>query len=313
MSTFGAFTSAKRLLGGKEFHFGLRYSYTSFEANFLPTESLQLPFSEVNSAHGALTGSLAAEIPLGESISSMSSLSSGFRHPNIDDAAKVREKGGYVLVPNDSLNAEYLYSLDESITWRHPSSDLSVSIAGFISLWTEIITPIDATINGQDSLIVDGDFARIQRNENSGNAVIRGSKFEVSYPITENLNFKSSINFTKGYILTSDIPLAHIPPTFGKTSLEYSNKSWSLEAYALYCGAKHIEDYGPGSTDNIQEALENGTPSWWTLNLESHILFNDHLHVQLGLSNILDMHYKSFASGISAPGRGAYIALHAIF
>jgi len=33
----------------------------------------------------------------------------------------------------------------------------------------------------------------------------------------------------------------------------------------------------------------------------------------LGLSNILDMHYKSFASGISAPGRGAYIALHAIF
>ncbi len=314
MRTLGAFTSAKRSLGEKEFHFGLRYSFTSFDARYSPTESLQLPFSELQSAHGALTGSIAADIPLGPTVSSISSLSSGFRHPNIDDAAKVREKGGYVLVPNDSLNAEYLYSLDESITWRHPSSGLSVSIAGFVSLWTEIITPVNSTLDGLDSLEIDGEFSRVQRNENSGNAIIRGSTFEVNYPIMENMNFKSSLNFTKGYLLASDNPpLAHIPPTFGKTSLEYSNKNWSLEAYALYSGEKNIDDYGPGSTDNIQEALENGTPSWWTLNLESHIIFNEHLDAQLGVSNIFDLHYKSFASGISAPGRGAYITLHAIF
>ena len=314
MRTVGAFTSAKRSLGDKEFHFGLRYSFTSFDARFLSTAFLQLPFSELQSAHGALTGSVAADIPLGPTVSSISSLSSGFRHPNIDDAAKVREKGGYVLVPNDSLNAEYLYSLDESITWRHPSSGLSVSVAGFVSFWTEIITPVNSTIDGLDSLEIDGEFSRIQRNENSGNAIIRGSTFEVNYPIMENMNLKSSLNFTKGYLLASDnSPLAHMPPTFGKTSLAYSSKNWSLEAYALYSGEKNIDDYGPGSTDNIQEALENGTPSWWTLNLESHIIFNEHLHAQLGVSNIFDLHYKSFASGISAPGRGAYITLHAIF
>ena len=314
MRTFGAFTSAKRSLGEKEFHFGLRYSFTSFDARYLPTASLQLPFTELQSAHGALTGSIAAEIPLGPTVSSISSLSSGFRHPNIDDAAKVREKGGYVLVPNDSLNAEYLYSLDESITWRHPSSGLSVSIAGFVSLWTEIITPVNSTLDGLDSLEIDGEFSRIQRNENSGNAIIRGSTFEVSYPILDHMNFKTSLNFTKGFSLESNNPpLAHIPPTFGKTSLAYSKNKWSLEAFALYSGAKTIEDYGPGSTDNIQEALGHGTPSWWTLNLESQILFNAHLHVQLGVSNIFDLHYKSFASGISAPGRGAYLTLHAIF
>jgi len=314
MRTFGAFTSAKRSLGEKEFHFGLRYSFTSFDARYSPTASLQLPFSELESAHGALTGSIAAEIPLGPTVSSISSLSSGFRHPNIDDAAKVREKGGYVLVPNDSLKAEYLYSLDESITWRHPSSGLSVSIAGFVSLWTEIITPVNSTLGGLDSLEIDGEFSRIQRNENSGNAIIRGSTFEVSYPIVDHMNFKTSLNFTKGFSLESNNPpLAHIPPTFGKTSLAYSKNKWSLEAFALYSGAKKIEDYGPGSTDNIQEALGHGTPSWWTLNLESQILFNAHLHVQLGVSNIFDLHYKSFASGISAPGRGAYLTLHAIF
>ena len=94
-------------------------------------------------------------------------------------------------MPNDSLNAEYLYSLDESITWRHPSSGLSVSIAGFVSLWTEIITPVHSTLYGLDSLEIDGEFSRIQRNENSGNAIIRGSTFEVNYPILENMNFKS--------------------------------------------------------------------------------------------------------------------------
>jgi hemoglobin/transferrin/lactoferrin receptor protein len=313
MSSFGAFTSAKRSLGDRVFHLGLRYSYSSYDAKFIPTSALQLPFSEVNSGHGALTGSLAAEIPLCETISSISSLSSGFRHPNIDDAVKVREKGGYVLVPNDSLKAEYLYSLDESITWRHPSSDFSVSLAGFISLWTDIITPVNSTLNGETTLVVDGTVSIIQRNENSGNAIIRGARIEVYAPIMENMNFSSLINFTKGYILTSNSPVAHIPPTFGRTALEYSQKKWSIEAYVLYNGAKHIDDYGSGSTDNVQEALEDGTPSWWTLNLESHIIFNDHLHAQFGLSNILDMHYKSFASGISAPGRGAYIALHAIF
>ena len=63
----------------------------------------------------------------------------------------------------------------------------------------------------------------------------------------------------------------------------------------------------------IQEALGHGTPSWWTLNLESHILMNANLNLQLGVSNIFDLHYKSFASGISAPGRGAYLTLHATF
>ena len=314
MSSFGAFASAKRSLGDKVFHLGLRYSYSSFDAAFDSTSAIELPFSDVHSANGALTGSLAAEMPISETLSSVSSLSSGFRHPNIDDALKVREKGGYVLVPNDSLNAEYLYSIDESITWQHPSSDLSFSVAGFISLWTDIITPENSPLDdGQSTLLIDGVDAIIQRNQNSGNAIIRGARLEVNAPLMENMNFKSLINFTKGYILNSNIPVAHIPPTFGRTSLEYSHQNWSLEAYALYSGAKHIDDYGPGSTDNAQEALEDGTPSWWTLNVESHIIFNDHIHAQLGLSNILDMHYKSFASGISAPGRGAYIALHAIF
>jgi hemoglobin/transferrin/lactoferrin receptor protein len=154
MSSFGAFTSAKRSIGDRIFHIGLRYSYASFDAEFIPTSAIELPFSDVHSANGALTGSLAAELPISETLSSVSSLSSGFRHPNIDDAVKVREKGGYVLVPNDSLNAEYLYSLDESITWRHPSSDLSFSVAGFISLWTDIITPVN--LNGDSTLVVDG-------------------------------------------------------------------------------------------------------------------------------------------------------------
>ncbi|PCJ80364.1 MAG: hypothetical protein COA49_09005 [Bacteroidetes bacterium] len=312
MTSLGAFTSAKRSSGLNIYHIGMRYSYASIDAVFNETPALALPFSEIHTSNGALTGSLVAEVPLGPTISTVSSLASGFRHPNIDDAAKVREKGGYVLIPNDSLKAEYLYSFDESVTWQ-PIEGFSITVSGFFSLWTDVISPVNAYLNGQSTLIIDGESAIIQKNKNMGTATIRGARFQFAAPIVHRMMFNTIVNFNKGSILTSGSPLAHIPPTFGRSSIEYKAKKWSLESFVLFSGMKKIQDYGPGSTDNPQETLVDGNPSWWTLNIESHLEFHDYLHAQIGISNILDMHYKSFSSAISSPGRSIYIALHATF
>ena len=163
------------------------------------------------------------------------------------------------------------------------------------------------------TLEIDGESAIIQMNKNMGNAIIRGARFDFTTQVFPNTIFKSTVNINKGTIITSDSPLAHIPPTFGRSSLEYSKQKWSIETFVLYSGKKNIDSYGPGSTDNPQETLSDGNPSWWTLNIESHLEFHENIHAQFGVSNILDMHYKSFSSAISAPGRGVYIALHATF
>lgn len=312
MLSWASFASAKRNFGDYIYHVGLRYSNSSINASYIPTSALELPFDEIQSSHGALTGSIAAEIPLSLTTKSITSISSGFRHPNIDDAAKIREKGGYVLIPNDSLKAEYIYSFDESFSWEI-TPRVSINSSVFLSLWTDFISPVDATLDNQSQLFIEGEDAIIQRNENIGNAIIKGARFNLNAQILPHLDFHGVVNFTQGTHLLSNNPLSHIPPTFGRTSLEYYKKDWSIEGFILFNGVKNIEDYGPGITDNPQEALLTGTPSWWTLNIESHFEIYKNIHAQVGLTNLFDMHYKTFSSGISAPGRGAFIALHATF
>ena len=58
---------------------------------------------------------------------------------------------------------------------------------------------------------------------------------------------------------------------------------------------------------------KNTTPSWWTFNIQASYKINDDLKAQLGVDNVCDLHYKPFASGISAPGRGVYVSLNANF
>jgi hemoglobin/transferrin/lactoferrin receptor protein len=82
----------------------------------------------------------------------------------------------------------------------------------------------------------------------------------------------------------------------------------------LFNGVKNIDLYGNATTDNLSEALFGiGTPAWWTWNLETTHDISEALHLQAGIHNILDVHYKPFASGISAPGRGVYVAVNANF
>ena len=75
-------------------------------------------------------------------------------------------------------------------------------------------------------------------------------------------------------------PLSHIPPTFGV--VEFTRKGsmtrWSTSVrYAL---RKAAEDYGPGTTDNLQEAFPDGTPAWATFNVEGSMRVTDELELR---------------------------------
>ncbi|HSQ46984.1 MAG TPA: hypothetical protein VLM44_08710, partial [Lutibacter sp.] len=73
--------------------------------------------------------------------------------------------------------------------------------------------------------------------------------------------------------------------------------------------AKKAGDY------NLEEGIDNieqtpfvagnyyGTPKWSTLNLNTNYQFSDKVSISFRIDNIFDVHYKEFASSISAPGR----------
>ena len=105
---------------------------------------------------------------------SNTSLSSGFRSPNIDDAAKIREKNGFIIIPNDSISPEYIYSFDQSLTFMPfiNKSRLSLTAAGFVSLWADAIVPTIATINGDATIMYEGENSIVQMNQNTTTAFV---------------------------------------------------------------------------------------------------------------------------------------------
>ena len=302
---------------------GMRWSRSKLYAAFEETGSFDLPFSEVNTLNQALTGGMSDrwESRNGQ-WASTSSFSTGFRNPNVDDMGKVREKGGFVLVPNDSLRPEYLYSVEQAFHYDWKGKQiLTLTWSGFASLLKDAIVPQLAALDGNAQFWIDGDSARVQTHVNASQARIAGMRGEWSAKLTSHMKFEGAVNWTTGrqWIASAasapelEAPMAHIPPVFGRMAMDYVGRWWTLESYVLFSGFKPAEDFGLFETDNLSMMLPSGAPSWWTLNFEGSAKLHEHLEWRLGVRNVFDMHYRVFASGISAPGRGLYTSLHAAF
>jgi hemoglobin/transferrin/lactoferrin receptor protein len=68
----------------------------------------------------------------------------------------------------------------------------------------------------------------------------------------------------------------------------------------------------PFGEDNEDEAIQGtGYPAWYTINLRSHYRINERFLIQLAIENLFDRFYKTFASGIGAPGRNVILTLRA--
>ena len=83
--------------------------------------------------------------------------------------------------------------------------------------------------------------------------------------------------------------------------------------YSYYNGSKNISEFDLGGVDNLEEATFEGLPDWYTLNLKVNSKIAENLRLIVSIENILDAHYKTFGSGISASGRNLILSLHSYF
>jgi hemoglobin/transferrin/lactoferrin receptor protein len=63
----------------------------------------------------------------------------------------------------------------------------------------------------------------------------------------------------------------------------------------------------------LQEALPQGSPAWATWNVSGSWQMNDALEIRVAAMNVLDLHYRTFGSGLSAPGRNLRLTATAQF
>jgi hemoglobin/transferrin/lactoferrin receptor protein len=287
---------------------GARYSHSFLNAQFSDFYSM-LPYRKLSTNNGAFTGSLGLLYkPVPGWVLDLVA-STGFRTPNVDDLGKVRAKNEEVTVPNPDLKPEYSWNLELGI--RKEEEEVgSVGIHFFASLLQNAIVQDRFRLNGMDSLEYQGDWYQIVSNTNTSQALIYGASVQAGSDPGRFLQFRSTLNYTHGEDLSEGQPLGHIPPVFGRVSVGWYKEPFTAESWLAYSGWKRLEDMdqSAGSEDNLAEATEKGFPSWFTLNARIGYSPGDKLHLSLGVENLLDSFYKSFASGIAAPGRNFIIS-----
>ncbi|MEP6794809.1 MAG: TonB-dependent receptor, partial [Saprospiraceae bacterium] len=290
---------------------GLRLSYNSLKSVFEDKTFFPFPFDDLTQTNTTLSGSLGL-VWNGNAGWRVSLLgATGFRAPNVDDLSKVFESvQGSVVVPNPDLGPEKTYSVDLGIS-KTINDKYSVGVDGYYTLYRDAITTVPGTFNGQSQIIYDDSLSNVTMNVNARKAYLYGANAYINIDITKALSLYSTINYTYARIQeeTEDRPLDHIPPVFGKTSLNLKIKKFMGELYAMYNGWKKLKDYNLDGEDNLPFATPEGMPAWTTFNLRGSYLLTKNFTLQVGLENILDENYRVFASNISAPGRNIVVTV----
>lgn len=291
---------------------GLRFSYVTLKSTFVNTTFFQFPFSEAKQNNAAVNGSLGLVFMPTTDWRFYINGASGFRAPNFDDLAKIFETtAGNVIVPNSNLKPEYTYTGEFGIS-KVFDNRIKVEGVAYGTLFTNAIITAPFQFNGQDSVTYQGTRSKVYANQNADKgAYILGYNLNMSADLTNYFSLTSSLNFTYGRIKTdsTDVPLDHVPPVLGKTSLIVKLDKFKGDFTVMYNGWKRIWDYSDSGEDNQQDATASGMPSWYTLNLGGAYQLTPYLQIQARLDNILDKNYRTFASGFNAPGRNFVLTL----
>jgi hemoglobin/transferrin/lactoferrin receptor protein len=96
-------------------------------------------------------------------------------------------------------------------------------------------------------------------------------------------------------------------------SLNYKQKKINGEFFVRFNGARTLENLPPSERNKTHIYSSDGSLAWYTLNLRGQYTLTDWLTMNAALENILDHHYRTYSSGISAPGRNFIISIKASF
>lgn len=292
---------------------GLRFTYNTLKSTFNDTTLFKFPFKTAEQNNQAVTGSLGFTWKENDNYKVSLLANTGFRTPNIDDMSKVYESGGGVLiVPNAEIKPEYATNFELSIS-KIFEKRFKFDVTGFYTSLQNALVLADYKYNGKDSAMYNGTMTKTQAMQNADHAYIYGFSAGVQFDFSDNLSFKSIINYTYGRYVSSKqdtvVPLDHIAPVFGQSSLVYKNKNTDIEFFARYNGKKSLVDYSPSGEDNLPYATSNGMPAWFTLNIRAAYNITKNFRINVACENITDNRYRAFASGINAPGRNFIVSL----
>ena len=296
---------------------GLRYSHVWLNATF-DTTYYPFPFTDTRLENGALTGSIGMSwFPKADWQITLNG-STGFRSPNIDDVGKVFDsEPGSVVVPNPDLLPEYAYNAEIGIM-KNINDKVVLKGAAFYTYLVDALVRRDFTFNGQREIVYNGELSNVQAIQNAARAYVYGFELGFDASLSKSLSMRGNLTVTDGVEEDDsgvDTPARHVAPTFGDIHLTWKKQSWTTDVYVNYNGELGFDDlaFSERNKPFIYAVDADGnpySPSWYTLNLRSQWQLSPTARVSATLENITDQRYRSYSSGIAAPGINLILGLH---
>lgn len=295
---------------------GLRYSHVWINAPF-DTTYFDFPFNEAKLSTGALTGSIGFSWFPKENLQFTFNGSTGFRAPNIDDIGKVFDsEPGAVVVPNPDLEPEYAYNVELGIQ-RNIKDKVVFKATTFYTYLVDALVRRDFTFNGANELVYNGELSRVQAIQNAAKAYVYGLELGFDAYLSDQWSVNSNLTITEGIEeddAGNETPARHVAPTFGDVHLIWKNQNWKADAFVAFNGEISNENLAPSEQSKAyiyaQDANGNPySPSWYTLNIRSHYQVSSDVKISAILENITNQRYRSYSSGIVAPGSNLILSI----
>ena len=291
---------------------GLRHTTNNINGNYSDS-GLNFLFPEIVLKNNSFNGSFNLSYYPHKRTKINIDLSTGFRSPNIDDIGKVFTKDNFLTIPNVDLSHEYAYNCAMGWTQKFYlfNNNLKFNFynAAYLTLLKNVIVKRPFTLDGFERIEYNNDWYDVLANQNENDALVYGTNSSIDIEILKNFNLHSGLTLTKGYLTSNQSPFGHIPPLFGNITLQYKNDKSLLSLFCMFNGTKKRADFGPENVDNPNEANAVGYPKWCTINGSFKYNINEKIIVNIGCYNVFDIHYKTFASGISSQGRSLLVTL----
>lgn len=289
---------------------GSRYNHFVLNAIY-DTTFYPIPFTDVKSNNGALTGSIGVVYRPQLSMALMANVSTGFRAPNVDDSGKVFDAVvGFVTVPNPDLRAEYAYNAEIGLV-KVFGDVIRLDLNLYYTRLNDALVKRPFQLNGLDSILYNGTLSKVEAIQNAALATVKGCSAGVEIKPGHGFSLISKYNIQSGEeeLDNGNIsPSRHAAPNFGSTSLLWTKKKLSLALSSVYSDGKTFNEL-PAEEQNKPEIYAKGSdgkpysPSWTIFNFKSSYILNKNLTLQAGVENITDIRYRPYSSGIVAPGR----------
>ena len=163
---------------------------------------------------------------------------------------------------------------------------------------------------GESEIIYNGELSQVQAIQNAAKAYVYGLELGMQAFLTDHWSVEANYTFTDGREEDQegiDTPVRHVAPSFGDFHLFWKNQWLETDFFLNYNGELSFRDLALSERNKpfiyaVDSSGNPYSPSWYTLNFRSRIKISNGLSTSLILENITNQRYRTYSSGISAPG-----------